>query len=321
MKNKLIGGIMGLAVGDALGVPVEFTEREILKKDPVINMRGFGTYNQPAGTWSDDTSLTLCLLDSLEKGLDYDDILERFVAWYQNGGYTPFEDSFDIGNGTRSSIERYLSGTSALECGGDNDWDNGNGALMRILPVVFYLDKGYGRDRFGDVETMGIIQNVAGLTHRHKKSIIACGIYCGIAHNLLYGMDLKGAIKNGIEKAVSFYGKDESCKEESYAKSLSVYERLMNLEGFAKLDEHEIYSSGYVVDTLEAAVWCLLNSSSYEECVLKAVNLGEDTDTVAAVAGGLAGISYGYESIPARWINEIARKDYILGLCEGFDLS
>ena len=305
MKEKIIGGIMGLCVADAMGVPVEFTSRKTLAMNPVTNMRGYGTYNQPPGTWSDDTSMTLCLLHSLSGGLDYTDIMQKFLSWYKNNEYTPHGDVFDIGIATRKALRRFAEGTPALQCGGTAEYDNGNGSLMRVLPLAFYL-----RARnYGECEAFEIIHNVSSLTHAHKRSQIACGIYLSVAECLFDAADLNAAIRTGIAKAKIYYE-----NHSNYANELSHYDRIFRHD-FANLHEDEIRSSGYVVDTLEAVLWCLLNTHSYEECILKAVNLGEDTDTVAAIAGGLAGMYYGAESIPEAWVEQIPRMEYILQLC------
>ena len=308
MSNNITNAIMGLCVADALGVPVEFMQRSKLKADPVIDMRAYGTYNQPAGTWSDDTSMTLCLLDSLANGLDYDDIMKKFHQWFDEGAYTPYGETFDVGNATRKAINRYASGTAALECGGKAEGDNGNGSLMRILPILFYLQSQYGSEI--NEEAFDIIHKVSSLTHAHQRSLIACGIYICIASEITQGIGLKAAIQTGTQKAMQYYRNNPEFTHE-----LKHYARLENKD-FEKLPEEQIKSSGYVVDTLEAALWCLLNTDNYRDCVLKAVNLGEDTDIVAAVAGGLAGLYYGYESIPQEWLAAIAKRDYIEGLCD-----
>ena len=155
---------------------------------------------------------------------------------------------------------------------------------------------------------MNIIHNVSALTHAHKRSLIACGIYISVASMLIGDMDLSIAVERGIYSALEYYK-----KHDEFADELHYYKRLSN-KTFSKTPVKDIKSSGYVVDTLEAAIWCLLNTKDYKDCVLLAVNLGEDTDTVAAVAGGLAGIYYGYESIPKEWISIIAKRDYIESL-------
>lgn len=308
MKNHVLDGIVGLCVGDALGVPVEFMSREELKEKPVVDMRSYGTYNQPVGTWSDDTSMTLGLVDSLSKGLDYDDIMKNFIKWFEEGDYTPFGEVFDVGMATRKALTRYLEGVPALECGGKSEYDNGNGSLMRILPIVFYLKSIY-RDKLED-EAFEIIANVSSLTHAHRRSQIGCGIYISIAYMILRDMDLRRAIDLGVLKAMEYYKRQDGFKEE-----LDYYERLEGKD-FDKTPIDEISSSGYVVNSLEASIWCLMTTSNYRDCVLKAVNLGKDTDTVAAIAGGLAGLYYGYEEIPKEWIEKIVRREYIEKLCE-----
>jgi ADP-ribosylglycohydrolase len=317
IKKTIFGGIIGLCVADALGVPVEFESRESLAHTPVTDMLGYGTYNQPLGTWSDDTSLTLCLLDSLTAGLDYTDIMSKFTAWHDMGEYTPYGESFDIGRTTKDAILRFAEGTEPLMCGGRSERDAGNGSLMRILPLAFYLHSLYGDDFIDHDEAFDIIHNVSSLTHAHKRCLIACGIYISIAGRLLAGNDIERAVHYGLQSAKEYY---ESRSE--YREELDHFERIFGSD-FKNLPQESIKSSGYVVDTLEAAIWCILNTGSYQNCVLKAINLGEDTDTVAAVAGGLVGMGYDISSsyIPEEWMSQIARLDYIKDLCLNFYLS
>lgn len=281
--TKIYSGIMGLVVGDALGVPVEFKTRDSFK---ITDMIGYGTYNMPPGTWSDDSSMMLATVDSIARlgRISTDDIMQNFYRWVDESAFTPYGEMFDIGRATREAIQRYAWGTPARKCGGKAEWDNGNGSLMRILPLAF-TDCRYQT-----------VNAVSSLTHAHEISLEACRIYVSVARKLLQGKPLDRIVK--------------TIKPE-----LLVYERLPKLD---TLQRDEIKSSGYVVDTLEAALWCNLKSSSYRECVLLAVNLGEDTDTVGAIAGGLAGIRYGIggeQGIPEEWINQIARKEWIAELC------
>ena len=313
--NKVMDGMLGLAVGDALGVPVEFNKREHLKGSPVEGMRGYGTHSQPPGTWSDDTSLALCLMDSLTEGLDYHDIMKKSLEWYHKGAYTPYGEVFDIGNTTRKALDSFTKGTPPLDCGGISERDNGNGSLMRILPLVFYIEANYGVEFKEQDDIFNIIHNVSSLTHAHKRSQVACGIYISIASNLLTSQNLESAVSSGVYKAKQYYDRNAD-----YAEEIIHFKRMMD-KNFADLPEDSIKSSGYVVATLEAAVWCLLNTSSYKECVLKAVNLGEDTDTTGAVAGGLAGLYYGYEDIPGEWLDSLAQRDYIERLCTSHYVS
>ena len=312
MNEKILGGIFGLCVADAIGVPVEFNSRETLARNPVNDMYGYGTYNQPPGTWSDDTSMTLCLMDSLTSGLDYSDIMRKFQSWVDKGEYTPHGEVFDIGIATRKALQRFTDGTEPLMCGGTSEYDNGNGSLMRILPLAFYLSA----MKIKNDEFFDIIHDVSALTHAHKRSQIACGIYLSVAMEMLGG---RRNIDSGITAAKRYCNGYYGDKPE-YEEELEHFERIFS-NGFEDLPPEDIKSSGYVVHTLEAALWCLLNTDSYESCVLKAVNLGDDTDTVAAVAGGLAGILYGIHSIPDRWLEQIARFDYIKELCGAFHFS
>ncbi|MGN1030520.1 MAG: ADP-ribosylglycohydrolase family protein, partial [Butyricicoccaceae bacterium] len=141
MRDSIRGAIFGFVTADALGVPVEFCSRAERVEDPVCEMRGFGTYFQPPGTWSDDSSMTLSTLRSLTHGLDYTDLADRFVAWAFRGDMTATGKAFDIGGTTYSSLTRYTKGAAPTESGGTEERNNGNGALMRILPVAFYLEK------------------------------------------------------------------------------------------------------------------------------------------------------------------------------------
>ena len=287
--SKIYNGLMGLVVGDAMGVPVEFNPRDSFK---VTDMTGYGTYDLPAGSWSDDSSMMLATVESIARlgEIDTDDIMKNFVRWVNDGEFTPYGELFDIGRATRNAIQRYVQGIPAEQCGGTAEWDNGNGSLMRILPLAF-LDCDY--------ET---VNAVSSLTHAHEISIAACRVYVYIARQLFHGKTL--------EEIYNCFGMKQS-----------TFERLPILKD---LTRDEIKSTGYVVDTLEAALWCNLNSSSFRECILLAVNLGDDTDTIAAVAGGLAGIIYGVggeQGIPEEWINQIARKEWIAELCGKFEIG
>lgn len=295
--GKIYNAIMGLVVGDAVGVPVEFKTRDTFE---VTDMKGFGTYNQPPGTWSDDSSMTLATVESIGRlgKVDPADIMNNFVKWLEQAEFTPFNDVFDVGGATRRAIHRYCAGTPISNCGGRSRMDNGNGALMRILPVALAVNDN------------AVIQSVAGLTHNHDVSHIACFIYSAMVQNLMNGMDKREALSNAIQVVGDSFGYCEAWQEYRYLAEIGKYE------------SDEIKSSGYVVDTLEAAIWCLMNSCTYKDCILLAVNLGSDTDTVAAVAGGLAGILYGCggeSGIPDKWISQIACKEWIQGLCVKFE--
>lgn len=274
--RTLKDGIFGLVVGDALGVPYEFLKRGEFKAE---GMSSGGVYDLPKGTWSDDSSLNLATMKSIKdkNGIDLVDIAKNFEKWLYEGEFTPFGRTIGIGRTTREGIKNFTKTNNPKTSGLTGIRDNGNGSLMRILPLIFL-----------DVDEKDI-KNVSSITHRHPISIEGCRIYVEIGKKLLKGYKLEEAI-NSTEIR------------------LKEYSRLKELKNL-KLDE--IKSSGYVVDTLEAALFTLLNTNNLEDALLFAVNLGDDTDTVAAVTGGLGGIIYGYEAIPKKWLGDIQNKDLI----------
>jgi len=313
MENIVKAGIFGVCIGDALGVPVEFRSRDQLKRSPVTTMRAFGTHSQPVGTWSDDSSLTLCLVESLCNGYDLEDIALKFLQWYNGEIWTPHGRVFDIGIATSQAIHRISKGTSPTLCGGTSEFDNGNGSLMRILPLLFYIKDFPIEKRFK------ITKDASRITHGHIRSALACFIYLELALEILTGKDKWDAYKTMQEKVRNFLDQNPICSQNEMDKFHRILELKVGEYDIAPLhtlQEDEISSSGYVLHSLEASLWCFLNSESYSEAVLKAVNLGEDTDTTGAITGGIAGIYYGFENIPDEWIAELVRKEDIELLCE-----
>ena len=300
-KSAILSGLIGVCVGDALGVPVEFTSRQERLKNPITTMTGYGTHRQPPGTWSDDSSLMLCLADSLCQGYNLKAIAASFCRWRYHQEWAAHGVIFDIGGTTNNAIKNLQNGVNPVEAGETDERSNGNGSLMRILPMAYL---------YSSVSFYQLIQWVhecSCLTHGHLRYQSACGIYISIAVKLLQGLDLKSAYIQGIEAVKPIY----------YHPSLTVessrFDRIFR-GNINQLSIDEIQSGGYVIHTLEASLWCLLTTSSYSEAVLKAVNLGEDTDTTAAVTGGLAGIYYGFNTIPSEWVEQIARKHDIIAL-------
>lgn len=174
---------------------------------------------------------------------------------------------------------------------------------MRVIPAILF----HHFKKHNPVKRLEDIHNVSKLTHAHERSVLACGIYDFVLEELLNN-PTKEAVKKGLNRAYDCY----NCVGE-----INTYSRLFSKD-FGSLNEDEIKSTGYVVDSLEASIWCLLNTKSYEECVLKAVNLGDDTDTVGAIAGGLAGVLYGYDSIPQNWLDTLVKREMIEKLCKEF---
>ena len=317
VQKKIKAVMLGHAVGDALGVPVEFCSREELAENPVTDMRGWGSYPVPEGCWSDDTSMSLAALDSLAKGkVNYNEVMLNFVRWTTLNEYTPSGEMFDIGRTCLSAIRNYLhsDGADALKSGLDDEHSNGNGSLMRIHPFALFLYyKGLNENKYIEV-----IHNASALTHAHERSKMACGIYTFILWELLNN-PCRGSIIRGLNQASEYYGhyKEYPIYDRMLMKRIGrIYRCREDIDDYKGVTCDEIKSSGYVVDTLEAAIWCVLTTQDYKSCVLKAVNLGGDTDTVAAVAGGLAGALYGLESIPEEWLGKLKRKEYIEMMCE-----
>ncbi len=308
--NKVRDGFFGLCVGDAIGVPFEFKKRQKMKENPASDMVGYGSHMQPPGTWSDDSSLTFCLAESLCLGYNLKDIAKKFCEWEKKAYWTAYDEVFDIGSTTSIAISNLIRGKDPARAGGNSERSNGNGSLMRILPLAFYLEK----KEIPETEFYKIIHDVSAITHAHIRSKMACAIYICIAINLIKGDKLSDAFLKAKSRIISYYSKTKDKTELEYFKRIFA-------NNFKELPENEIQSSGYVVHTLEASLWCLLNNSDYKTTVLNAVNLGGDTDTTGAVAGGLAGLIYGVENIPRKWLEKIAKKEEIFQLAERFNKS
>ena len=224
---------------------------------------------------------------------------------YANEG---FGDISYLNNQYDNAIDNYKSGKNPIKCGLSDEYSNGNGSLMKILPIAFYINKYFNSQLFDNSEVINIIYNVSSLTHSHKRSLIACVIYTAIALNLINDMNIEEAINKALKDSFNYY-KNE--------KEINNYKRIFDSD-FKKLNVNKIESSGYVVHTLEASIWILLNTSNYKDAVLKAVNFGDDTDTTAAVTGGLAGLYYCVDNIPSKWIDTLINKELIINICSKF---
>ena len=309
MNNLNKNILLGTVIGDALGLPVQFLDREVIAKNPVTTMEGLDQFNIPAGTWSDDSSLSLCLAESLCNGYNLNDIADKFIRWYYDGYCTPYGRVFDIGITTARAISNLQNGCKPELAGMDRERDNGNGSLMRILPLVPYIINMEEEDRFR------IIGEVSSLTHRHPRSILACIFLCKFAIQYLVTKEIPTAFAY-TQKEIKYLLTQEKFKNEC-----SHFDRLVNLtyEQFRNIAKNDIKSTGYVIDTLEASLWSVFNHDSFKDSVLCAVNLGYDADTVGAITGALAGIIYGHDSIPEEWLNVLARKEDIIELANKLD--
>jgi ADP-ribosylglycohydrolase len=283
-------GVWGHLVGDALGVPYEFHPREQIPPLDRIEMRppdGFRRAHPSVepGTWSDDGALMLCLLASLKQAggkLDPRDLGRRFINWYEHGYLAVNSDVFDVGIQTRGAIERLREGTPALEAGAASERQNGNGSLMRTLPIALVGSR-------SDAEIVADARDQSKITHGHVRSQLCCAAYCLWAKH-------GGPFAAAVEKLRAL------CPDEP--------------DEVAKIaDVKEPHGSGYVLDSLHSAVWAVETAGKdYESTVRAAISLGDDTDTTACIAGGIAGLRYGAASIPRRWMEAMREKDTVTEL-------
>lgn len=321
LSKKLSNAILGLAVADAVGVPYEFLPREDIARNPATNMTEYGTHHQLKGTWSDDTSMTLALIDALTKSgeeIDYKLIADNFVDWMQNAVFTAYNEVFDIGGTCFRAIRRHIENPDlpAWECGEKSEHACGNGGLMRILPLAFRLVCKYGENFINVPQAREEICRVTAITHANACCALANLIYVTFAGQLISGQNKKTSWDYAMEKIGSVIAADPWLKTAKHS-----FSRLLS-DGFLQTPREELSSSGYVVHTLESAVWCFMNTQDYRSCVLAAVNLGEDTDTTAAVAGGLAGLYYRDSEkfgIPQSWVGALAKREEICRMCEAFE--
>ena len=305
-RERIAGGLYGLLVGDALGVPYEFYEANELPVYEKIEMTppaGFQkTYPRiAAGTWSDDGAQALCLMDSLLKNgkfslKAYSDAL---LAWYEEGFWAVGGVVFDVGIQTADALNAYKRGIPATDCGLMNPEGKGNGALMRVLPLALWhfvqedtdLEK---RSR----ELVRDAHSQCQITHGHLCNQVCCALYCLAAQGLLEGKEAREAIQEGV------------CALRSIYREQLEYER--ELEWSVRPDiPWEGRGTGYVVDCLRSAFMILEQASDYEDAIKRAVLLGNDTDTTACVTGGLAGIRYGLRKIPERWLNALKEREKV----------
>ena len=309
-EDKILDALLGVAVADAVGVPYEFKSRKMMDANPATDMIGYGTYGLPEGTWSDDSSLTFCLAESLANGYDLEDMAKKFIAWKNDNYWTPRGDVFDIGNTTAVAINRlnHLVNSKKevliFERFLGEESENGNGSLMRIIPLLFYI-----KDKPIE-EQWKTTWEVSALTHRHIRAAMCCMIYLKTAEYLLKGVTKLQAMESMKKDILQLWETINFAENERI-----IFKNIINMD-IQKMERTQINSTGYVIHALEAALWSFLNANNYKETVLKAVNLGNDTDTTAAIAGGLAGILYGEKGIPVHWVKQLARLEDIKKLSD-----
>jgi len=305
-QDNIKGAFIGLAMGDALGVPREFWSREQMLQLPMTSLEDAKyPHYQDAGTFSDDTSLSMCLAQAICDGFSIERLAQYMLDWYQHGFWAADTRLFDIGNITESALIKLGNGESPYKSGGIRGYDNGNGSLMRILPFVFY---GFNMTFEQRVQ---LLTEISGITHRHIRSVLSCIYFEIYARELLLTKDKLKAYVNANEIFSAY------AQQKAYDDELEYFERILKGD-LHLLSVEAIHSSGYVIYTLEAALWCFFTTNNYTDAVLLAVNLGGDTDTTASVTGGLAGIYYGSESIPLKWLHYLKKRTAILELSQTF---
>ncbi|MFJ1299305.1 ADP-ribosylglycohydrolase family protein [Pseudomonadota bacterium AL_CKDN230030165-1A_HGKHYDSX7] len=285
-RDRLRGGLLGLLVGDALGVPYEFHDAAAIPAPEHIDMtppKGFARAHArvPPGTWSDDGAQALALLDALlqDHKLDLAHFASNLLAWYRQGAYTPDGVVFDVGIQTRAALDALAEGTAAPMAGPAGERDNGNGSLMRCLPAVLVATS--------HDEAVSLARRQSLVTHGHARSLLTCALYALTAMHLLDGLAPADAVRAAEDELLARCG---GTTEEIELKVV--------LDGRYVAPQ----GSGYVVDSFWSAIHCLLSTDTYEACMKRAVALGNDTDTTAAIAGGLAGLAYGEAALPPAWL-------------------
>jgi len=306
-KDRQRGTLLGLAVGDALGAAVEFQMPGTI--EPVTGYRAGGPHGLAAGEWTDDTSMALALADSIaEVGWDLNDQARRYVAWWQKGEYSVNGRCFDIGITTRSALSRFLNTGDARDAGDDSEHASGNGSIMRLAPVPIRYSYMFP-DGIGDLVERAVESSLP--THASPQCLSACVYMTVVLCGLIDGrpreevLDPEWALMRQARDFAPFHPEIAEVAEGS----------------FRRKEPPEVVGSGYVVKSLEAALWAFHHAKDFRAAVLRAVNLGDDTDTTGAVCGQLAGAYWGESGIPAEWLEGLAKRDMIekalRGLLEG----
>ena len=305
LKDRITGCLLGVIIGDALGYPYEGKRREFVRKEPI---KGF---KYEKHIFSDDSSLTLCTIDALiANGYNLKEIANTFLKWFNNGYWSANNRGpIGIGRGTVNALKR-LKKLNLLEnpvlAGNKTELSNGNGSLMRMSPIPMYSFQE------SDEVLLQRCQEVSSITHAHPRSIIACGIYSLFLKALLLGKKPVEAYNESVEISKEYYTKDQRFVDE-----LKYFQRIFSMK-LPNLIEDEIESSGYVIDSLEASLWCSFQFNSFTDMILCAVNLGGDTDTIGAITGSIAGVIYGKDSIAEEWLTKIVKIDEIIPLITEF---
>lgn len=304
LRDRYLGAILGLAVGDALGTTLEFKAPGTF--EPITDMVGGGPFGLAPGQWTDDTSMAMCLAESLLErgGFDAEDQMRRYVRWWKEGHWSSTGTCFDIGNTVRASLSAFVQ-TGNLFSGPTSQTTAGNGSLMRLAPVPLY----FAADPELAIRMAG---ESSRTTHGARAAVDACRYFAGV---------LLGALA-GVPKHV-LLGRMYSVVPELWRREhLHPAVAVVAAGSFHMKAPPAIKGTGYVVDTLEAALWAFALTDDFESGALAAVNLGNDADTTGAVYGQLAGMYYGIEGIPAEWREPVSRRsELVVMAAQLFDAS
>ena len=319
--DPVTDGLLGLAVGDAFGVPLEFLPRSTVQKLHITEMLGcdcdlpftsrWGD-RIPRGAWSDDTAMTVASMTSIvEKNgeIDFEDIMKHFILWWNANRYSSLDFSFGLGNNIKHALDRFQYGMQpALQCGGKDFRDNGNGALMRMFPFSIYCIF----KEMDDGETLDLIRKAAGITHANEINAMCCYVYTQFLFECLRTKNPALAYRCAVTDRKASYG--ELFSVETMEALALLFDGLAG----SSFDKDRIRESGYVVDSLLTALYSVLHTENFENAILTAVGFGYDTDTNAAITGSIAGAMYARKGIPARWLSVLRKQEELTGLAKAF---
>lgn len=295
----IVNAIIGHAIGDVIGVPYEMCPRKILKRSPI---KGINAKNR----YSDDTAMTLATMQAIIDNngeIDYEDIMYNFYLWIATGKFTQEGQAYGYGGTTFKAINNYSLGVPALNCGINSFYSNGNGALMRMLPIIFYLHK----TKANEDKILEVVSNITKLTHAHEINTIGTYIFTRYCLYLLDGYSKKDSYKKIQELNYKMFSKN----------SLKYYKIILH-HNIYKFNVKRIRSGIAIYETLEAVLWTILNTNNFKDAILTAVNLGGDTDTIGAITGGVAGILYN-NRVSKVWAKKINGFEYIESMAKEFE--
>lgn len=301
--TKIENSFIGFIIGDALGVPLEFEPRENLIKNPVLDMLSYGRHNVKGGTWSANTSLTLATMDSIinKKELNYANMMKNYISYFKSHKYLACERPF----GLNSNVKKVFREYQKLNKSNDVDKNSTeNSSLKRILPIAFYVYYNH----YTDEQIYSCVKEFSSLTNTNEIVILGCYLYVRYLIFLLQGQNKDEAYHTLQKLDLTFFTEE----------AISFYERILTMD-VAKLSLKEISTSDYIVDTLESSLWLILNTDSFSEALVGAINLGGDTASIGAITGSIAGYIYEADEVPARWLDKLKLFNYLEQIIEEYE--